>query len=111
MLKGFGDVANLIKNARQIQDQVSTLKETLAKFEAEGVAGGGLVRIKGRGDGVILSVHIDEQTFSDGDHSMLEDLVAAAINSYQEKLTALRKDKLGELAKGMGLPPGMDLDI
>jgi DNA-binding YbaB/EbfC family protein len=111
MFKGLGDLANLVKNARDIQQKIESMKQSLAAVTAEGVSGGGLVRIQGRGDGIVLSVNIDPSVFQGGDADMLEDLILAAINSYNQKLADLRKEKLTELTGGMGLPPGLDLGL
>ncbi|MCA9440840.1 MAG: YbaB/EbfC family nucleoid-associated protein, partial [Candidatus Omnitrophica bacterium] len=51
MLKGLGDLANIMKNAKDIQSKVEEMKNSLAELEVEGLGGGGLVRIKGKGDG------------------------------------------------------------
>ncbi|MCG3196338.1 MAG: YbaB/EbfC family nucleoid-associated protein [Candidatus Omnitrophica bacterium] len=111
MLKGFGDLANLIKNARDIQQKVDSLKQSLVETPAEGVSGGGLVRIKGRADGTVQSVDLDPATVQRGDVEMLEDLVLAAINSFNQNLAEHRRAKLAELTGGLGLPPGMDLGL
>lgn len=111
MFKGLGDLAGLVKNARDIQEKVQTLKASLAEAMAEGVSGGGLVRIQGKGDGTILAVRIDEQTAKGGDVDLLQDLVLAAINNYNQKLAELRREKLSELTGGLGLPPGFDLGL
>ena len=42
---------------------------------------------------------------------MLEDLILAAINSFNQKLADLRREKLTELTGGIGLPPGLDLGL
>lgn len=111
MFKGLGDLASLVKNARDIQQKIESMKQSLANTTAEGVSGGGLVRIQGRGDGTVLSVTIDPATVQSGDIDMLEDLILAAINSFNLKLADLRKEQLTELTGGMGLPPGLDLGI
>lgn len=110
MFKGLWDLAGLVKNARDIQQKVEELKASLAEVTAEGVSGGGLVRVRGKGDGTILSVEIDEQTVRDGDVEMLQDLVLAAINNYNQKLSELRREKITELTGGL-LPPGFDLGL
>ncbi len=111
MFKGLGDLASLVKNARDIQQKIESMKQSLANATAEGVSGGGLVRIQGRGDGTVLSVSLDPATVQSGDIDMLEDLVLAAINSFNLKLAEMRKEKLAELTGGMGLPPGLDLGL
>lgn len=111
MFKGLGDLANLIKGARDVQQKVDALKKSLAEIPAEGAAGGGLVRIRGRGDGTVLDVSIDDLTLKSGDKDMLEDLILAALNSFNQNLAELRKEKFSELTQGLGLPPGMELGL
>lgn len=111
MFKGFGDIAGLIKNARDIQQKIEELKSSLGTIPVEGVSGGGLVRIQGRGDGTILSVKLDPATVQSGDVEMLEDLVQAALAAFQNNMTAARKEKVSELTGGLNLPPGLDLGL
>jgi len=111
MLKGLGDLTNLMKNAREIQSKVESLKEALAETETEGLGGGGLVRIRGRGDGTVLSVSIADELIAKADRQMIEDLTLAALTHFQQKLTDLRKEKLSELTGGLGLPPGLNLGL
>ncbi len=111
MLKGLGDIANLMKNARDIQSKVEEMKKSLADIEVEGLGGGGLVRMKGKGDGTITSLSFDEATFAKGDQELMEDLVLAAFNNYNQKLNEMRKDKISEVTGGLGLPEGMDFGL
>lgn len=111
MFKGLGDLANLMKNAQEIKGKLEGFKTTLASIEVEGASGGGMVRIKGRGDGTVLSVEIDEATVAKADRALLQDLLMAAMNHFQEKLNEARKEKMTELSGEMGLPPGMDLGL
>ncbi len=53
-------------------------------------------------------VSIDPSLLSD-DKDMLEDLVAAAVNDAVRKVESTTQEKMGGLAAGMGLPPGMKL--
>lgn len=111
MLKGFGDLANLMKNARDIQTKVEEMKNSLAVIEVEGLGGGGLVRVKGRGDGTVQSVSFDEETYAKGDRELMEDLVMSAFNQFNQKLNEARKAKLSEITGGLGLPGGMDFGL
>ena len=111
MLKGFGDLANLMKNARDIQSKVEEMKASLTELDVEGLGGGGLVRIKGKGDGTIRSLTFDEATFSKGDKELMEDLALAAFNNFNQKLSQARKEKIAEVTGGLGLPAGMDFGL
>jgi len=111
MLKGLGDIASLMKGAREIQEKMKSFKESLTQVQIEGLGGGGLVRVQGRADGCVLSVVLDEGMVAKGDKAMIEDLTLAAVNSFQQKVGEIRKEKLTELTGGIGLPPGMDLPL
>jgi len=111
MLKGLGDLANLMKNAREIQSKVEEMKNSLAEIEVEGLGGGGLVRIRGKGDGTIVSLTFDEATYAKGDRELMEDLVMAAFNHFNQRLNEIRKEKISEVTGGLGLPGGMDFGL
>ncbi|MCA9414322.1 MAG: YbaB/EbfC family nucleoid-associated protein [Candidatus Omnitrophica bacterium] len=111
MLKGLGDLANIMKNAKDIQSKVEEMKNSLAELEVEGLGGGGLVRIKGKGDGTITSLTFDEATFAKSDKQLMEDLTLAAFNNFNEKLNEKRKEKISEVTGGLGLPAGMDFGL
>jgi DNA-binding protein YbaB len=53
-------------------------------------------------------VSIDPSLMSD-DKEMLEDLIAAAVNDAVRRLELATQEKMGSLAGGLGLPPGMKL--
>ena len=71
---------DIMKMAEAAQAQLAQAQENLDKVEVEGASGGGLVKIKATAKGRILGVSIDDSLLVPGEKSMLEDLVAAAIN-------------------------------
>jgi len=83
-------------------------QQEIAEMEIEGVSGGGLVKVVMNGRHELLKVAIDDSLVGD-DKDMLEDLVAAAVNDATHKLEVASKDKMGGLAGGLDLPPGMQL--
>jgi len=56
----------------------------------------------------VKRVTIDPSLLAD-DKDMLEDLVAAAINDAVRKVETTTQEKMGSVASGLGLPPGMKL--
>lgn len=104
-MKGIGE---LFKQASQMQSKMAEMQEELAQATVVGESGAGLVRITLNGKYESVSVSIDRDLVSE-DVSMLEDLVAAAINDAGRKVEAMQKEKMASLAGGMGLPPGMKL--
>jgi len=55
-----------------------------------------------------LGVEIDPMTAVE-ERSVVEDLVAAAINDAVRRVEALQREKMGAVARGLGLPPGLNL--
>ena len=103
-----GGIGNLMKQAQKMQEDMQRAQEEIATMEIEGQSGGGLVKVVMNGAHEARRVSIDDSLVGD-DKDMLEDLVAAAINDASQKLAQASKDKLGALAGGLELPPGMKL--
>ncbi len=85
---------------RQMQDK---MKETVV----EASSGGGVVTVKMNGAKQVLSVKIDPEVVKSGDVEMLQDMVAAAVNSAAQKADESVQSSLGGMLGGMGLPPGL----
>ena len=103
-----GQLAGLMKQAQQMQENMRKLQEQLANVEVEGQSGAGLVRVVMTCKHDVKRVSIDPSLLSD-DKDMLEDLVAAAFNDAVRRVETTTQEKLGGLASGMGLPPGFKM--
>jgi len=106
MMKNFTD---MMKQAASMQEKMQEAQESLAAIEAEGVAGGGLVRVMMNGKGYARSVSIEPAMFSDDEKEVLEDLITAAINDAKAKIEGAAAEKMKEMTAGLPLPPGMKL--
>lgn len=73
-----------------------------AELEVEGVAGGGVVRIRTTGTGQALQVTIAPEVVDPGDVAMLEDLVLAALHDVNARLLEVQRDALGPLGDVLG---------
>ncbi|HKO88272.1 MAG TPA: YbaB/EbfC family nucleoid-associated protein [Burkholderiales bacterium] len=103
-----GQLAGLMKQAQQMQDNMRKMQEELASMEIEGQSGAGLVKVLMTGKHDVKRVTIDPSLLGD-DKEMLEDLVAAAVNDAVRKIESTTQEKMGGFTAGMGLPPGMKL--
>jgi len=97
----------LMKTAQQMQKSMQQAHEQLANMEIEGEAGGGLVKIIITGRHEAKRVIISNDALAEG-KSVLQDLVAAAINDAVRKVEKASQDKMVDLTKELGLPPGFD---
>jgi len=101
-------LAGLMRQAQQMQENMTKLQEQLASIEVEGQSGAGMVRVTMTCRRDVKRVSIDSSLLAD-DKEMLEDLVAAAINDAVRKVEAAVHEKMAALTGGLGLPPGMKL--
>jgi nucleoid-associated protein EbfC len=106
MLKG--QLAGLMKQAQQMQDNMRKMQEQLAATEVEGQAGAGMVKVVMNCQHDVKRVTIDPSVMGD-DKDMLEDLVAAAINDAVRRVETTKQEKMGGMTAGLGLPPGFKL--
>ncbi len=103
-----GQLAGLMKQAQQMQDNMRRMQEQLAGIEVEGQAGAGLVKVVMTCKHDVKRVSIDPSLLAD-DKDMLEDLVAAAVNDAVRRVDSTVQEKMAGMTAGLPLPPGMKL--
>ena len=108
MKGGFGNIAGLMKQAQQMQQNMSKAQEELASVEVEGQSGAGAVKVVMTCKNDVKRVTIDPSLLGD-DKDMLEDLVAAAFNDAVRKAEATSAEKMSAVTAGMPMPPGFKL--
>jgi len=101
-------LAGMMKQVQQMQDNVKKVQDSLATIEVEGQSGAGLVKVTMNCKNDVKRVVIDPSLFGD-DKDMLEDLVAAAFNDAVRKAEATSSEKMAAVTAGLPLPPGMKL--
>ncbi len=101
--------ANLMKQAKQMQENMKETEQRLAEMEIEGQAAGGLVKVTLSGRSEARAVKIDPKAVDTDDLETLEDLVMAAINDAQKKVQDVTQAEISKVTGGMSLPgmPGM----
>lgn len=90
-------LGGLLAQAQAMMDA----QQAAADQEIEGVAGGGVVRIRTTGTGQVLGVSIAPEAVDPQDVAMLEDLVVAALHDMNAKLLEIQREAMGPLA-GLG---------
>ena len=103
------DFDEIMKLAQNAQGELQKAQDNLDKVEVEGVAGGGLVRIRATAKGRVLAVNLDESLLAPSEKGMLEDLVAAAFNDARAKADAASQAEMSKMSSGLPLPPGFKL--
>lgn len=98
-------LAGLMKQAQQMQDNMKKAQEELAAIEVEGQSGAGLVKVLINCRNDVKRITIDPSLLAD-DKDMLEDLVAAAVNDALRKAEQTSQEKMSSVTAGLPLPPG-----
>ncbi len=94
----FGGGAGAPNPLAGLMEMVSTTQRNLTNVSAEGVAGGGAVRVTLDGARRLTAVTIATAVFESGDAEMLQDLILAAANDAFEQIGAQNAETLSGIA-------------
>ena len=100
-MKSFGD---MVKQAQKMQKQMAEAQEQFAEERFEASAGGGAVTAIVDGKQMLKSVKIGPDALKDGDASLLEDLIVAAVGEAQRASETHMNETLAKLTGGFKLP-------
>ena len=103
------DFDEILKMAQNAQAELQKAQENLDHVEVEGTSGGGMVTIRATAKGRILAVSIDESLLQPSEKTMLEDLIAAAINDARGKADQAAAAEMQKMSSTLPLPPGFKL--
>jgi DNA-binding YbaB/EbfC family protein len=103
------DMMGMMKQAQAMQAKMQALQEEMEQLTVEGSAGGGMVKLVMTGKGAIKSVSIDPSLMTADEREILEDLIVAAAADAKAKSERVMGERMGELTKGLPIPPGMKL--
>jgi len=96
----FGDPSKLLG---QLTSKLSQIKDEAGRVEAEGQAGGGMVKVRANGRMEIVGVAIEPGMLESSDREMIEDLIRAATNQALRNAQAEMAEKFKALTGG--IPP------
>ncbi|MGA2582079.1 MAG: YbaB/EbfC family nucleoid-associated protein [Tepidisphaeraceae bacterium] len=106
-LKNLGNIGELMKQARQVQDKMKQMQENMARQQVTADAGAGMVSATVNGKMELIRIKIDKSKIDVNDTEMLEDVITAAVNAAQTKAAAMMQQEMQKAASDMGLPPGL----
>lgn len=101
-------LAGLMKQAQQMQDNLKKAQEQLAGIDVEGQSGAGLVKVVVNCRNEVKRITIDPSLLAD-DKDMLEDLVVAAMNDALRRAEQTSQEKMASVTSGLPLPPGFKM--
>ncbi len=100
----FGNLADLIKQAKDIGENLRKQQEELANKRFDVSVGGGMVKMTFNGKGEALSIYIDPEIVDPGDIDTLQDLVLSAVNQGAKESQRSMQDEMAKLAGGLNIP-------
>lgn len=108
-LGGLGDMAGMMKKAKEMQSKMEQMQHDLNSVTVVGVSGAGLVKATATAKGDLTALDIDPSIFNRDDKEVVEDLILAAVKDAQAKAAAKSEEEMGKMTEGLGLPAGMNL--
>ena len=105
----MNNMSQIMKQAKAMQEKMAEMQKKIEETEIEGSSGGGAVKIVMNGKHEVKNLFIDPSIVNSDEKEVLEDLIIAALNDVNKKITENTTDQLGSISGGMGLPPGFKL--
>jgi len=104
-MKGMqGGMAQLMRQANQMQIKMKKVQEELATRMFDGTAGGGAVKVTVSGENIVKSVVINPEVISADDAEMLQDLIMAATNDALKVAKETSSKEMEKVTGGMAIP-------
>mgnify|MGYP001193412810 FL=1 len=97
------DFNNIFDKAKEIEEKIKDSQEKIKQIKAEGLSGGGLVKVILNGNSEIEKIDISEKIFSE-DKTMLEDLIVAAHNEAKKNLKTKTTEEITKATGNFGIP-------
>jgi DNA-binding YbaB/EbfC family protein len=99
------DLNELMKQAREMQEQMKKAQDEALSKVVEGESGAGLVKVQMNGRHDVKKIQLADDLLKE-DREVVEDLIAAAVNDAVRKVEENNKDALSNMAAGFKLPEG-----
>ncbi len=103
------NIGKMMQQAKKMQENMQKMQAEMAEMEVTGESGGGMVRVTMTGNHQVRRVEIDQSLWDEQDKELIEDLVAAAVNSAAQSVEAKVKEQQQAIMAGIPLPPGFSL--
>ncbi len=104
-MKGLpGGMAQLMKQANQMQTRMKKAQEELATKEYAATSGGGAVKVTVNGDHLITALTIDPEVLKAGDVEMLQDMILSATNEAVKTARDTSAKEMEKITGGMNIP-------
>ena len=103
------NLADMMKQMGGVQARLADMQKRLENLALEGQSGGGLVKVKMTGKGVVTGLDIDASLLKPDEKEIVEDLLIAALADAKGKAEAAAAAEMKNVTGGLPLPPGFNL--
>lgn len=106
MPQGFGrpDPNAMMRQVQKMQENIRAKQEELEAKEYTGTASGEMVSVTMNGKHEVMAVSIKPEAVDPEDIEMLEDLIAAAVNSAVSAVDKDSEEEMSKLTGGLNIP-------
>ncbi len=106
MPQGFGrpDPNAMMRQVQKMQENIRAKQEELEAKEYIGTASGEMVSVTMNGKHEVVAVNIKPEAVDPDDIEMLEDLIAAAVNSAVSAVDKDSEEEMSKLTGGLNIP-------
>ncbi|NLF45175.1 MAG: YbaB/EbfC family nucleoid-associated protein [Syntrophomonadaceae bacterium] len=101
---GGGSMSKMLKQAKQMQEQIAKMQEELEQKEIESSSGGGAITVTITGKQMITALKINPDAVDLEDIELLEDMIMAAINEGIRKSQEMVSTEMARITGGLNIP-------
>jgi DNA-binding YbaB/EbfC family protein len=98
------NIGNIMKQAKKLQERMTSLQQELESKTVETTSGGGMVSVVVNGKFEVRSLKIDREVVNPDDLDMLQDLIVAAVNEGIRKAQEMASAEMAKLTGGLNVP-------
>ena len=100
MLKGLGDIGQLMK----LQREFKNTQKKIAKMQAEGFSSGNEVKSVVNGEYKLIDITFDEEFINSKDSASIRKKVLESVNDAVERVKSESAAEMGKLTGGLDVP-------
>jgi len=101
---GGGSMNKMIKQAKQVQEQIVKMQEELKEREIQVSSAGGAVTVTINGKQELLNLTIKPEIIDLDDLEMLEDIIMVAINDAIKQSQDMVSSEMSRITGGFNIP-------
>jgi len=98
------DMNNIMRQAQEMQQRMSQVKNELASRTVTGSAGGGMVTVTVNGRNELLDIKVAKEVINPDDQEMLQDLILSAVNEGISKAKDMAQVEMRKITGNINIP-------